>query len=318
MLLLNDQSLHGQYADVLSFSLALHTILQLAAFAKSKKMEVHVSPSLYNCEVMDKQVLLNCMHPLERNLRSSLIRFLDKNPKWDRHEDHKDEVWIECFSDLIQGTVLAEAAIRRLSNQDTAILSFDPSIYSEEVLDVAIGDMDSQARTLLKIMSITKLSQLEAWLTAIVKPIGQWAELRDWTAENCKGIRLAPTALDRLGSHPFSGGSCSRLQDLLLVLNELAQSREAETGKLSAKGMEIKQKHFVGEKAWFSDSSETEKRMFKDELTFPHPSNPGEYIFAPWHGKVKIGQLRIHYDDNLGLPEHPLDVVYIGPKITKT
>lgn len=85
---------------------------------------------------------------------------------------------------------------------------------------------------------------------------------------------------------------------------------------LNAEGLEIQQNHFVGDKAWFTDSSDGEKREFKNELTFPHPERPGETLFCTWHGKVKTPQMRVHFAYPLKRNE-PLYVVYIGPKITK-
>lgn len=76
------------------------------------------------------------------------------------------------------------------------------------------------------------------------------------------------------------------------------------------------QLHFTGDKAWFSDSSSTEKSDFRKELTFRHPMNAGEYLFCTWHGKVKTPQLRIHFSWPIRASD-PLYVVYIGPKITK-
>lgn len=80
--------------------------------------------------------------------------------------------------------------------------------------------------------------------------------------------------------------------------------------------MHLFQDHFVGEKAWFTDSSDAEKREFRTEMTFPHPTVPQERIFCPWHGKVKIQQMRVHFSYPIKRSE-PLYVVYIGPKISR-
>ena len=74
--------------------------------------------------------------------------------------------------------------------------------------------------------------------------------------------------------------------------------------------------HFHGEKSWFSDSSDSEKRKFKQDLTFPHPERAQENLFCTWHGKVKTPQYRVHFSWSFGTD--PVYVTYVGPKITKT
>lgn len=89
-----------------------------------------------------------------------------------------------------------------------------------------------------------------------------------------------------------------------------------DRGKRTPEGHTLYQKHFTGDKAWFSDSSDTEKARFKNELIFKHPANPNEVLFCPWHGKVKTPQLRIHFSWPIR-EDQPLYIVYVGPKITK-
>ena len=89
-----------------------------------------------------------------------------------------------------------------------------------------------------------------------------------------------------------------------------------DRGKRTPEAHKLYQKHFAGEKAWFSDSSKSEKDDFEDELTFENPSVGGEFLFCSWHGKVKWPQLRIHFSWPVRAAE-PLYVVYVGPKITK-
>jgi hypothetical protein len=72
----------------------------------------------------------------------------------------------------------------------------------------------------------------------------------------------------------------------------------------------------MGGNPLFSDSSDTEKLDFRNELTFRHPDQPGRSLFCPWHGKVRHLELRVHYTWS-GRAGEPLYVVYVGPKITK-
>lgn len=76
----------------------------------------------------------------------------------------------------------------------------------------------------------------------------------------------------------------------------------------------------VGDRARFTDSSDTEKRdrQFARAMTFTHPETGGS-VFCSWHGKIQTPAYRIHFEwpmpDN---QDRKLFVAFIGPKITKT
>jgi len=116
-----------------------------------------------------------------------------------------------------------------------------------------------------------------------------------------------------LQPQPFVSGACTRIVVLLKVLDEYAQCFD-KAGKRTNKGDEIHDIYFKGDKACFSDSSSDEKVKFKNELSFTLPNGSKE--LCPLHGKVKTPQLRIHF----AWPEQKganINIVYIGPKITK-
>lgn len=75
--------------------------------------------------------------------------------------------------------------------------------------------------------------------------------------------------------------------------------------------------HFSGEKAWFTDESEGNKKKFASQMTFVDPLNSSMKIFCPFHGKIKTPQYRIHFPWPMAQDEGVLRIVYIGPKITK-
>ena len=110
-------------------------------------------------------------------------------------------------------------------------------------------------------------------------------------------------------------GAAHRLTSLLDTLNQLKQSFD-DKGTLTAEGLRLYQDRFTGSRAWFSDSSASEKSEFQTGLTFRHPEINDEYLFCPWHGKVSASTLRVHFSWPVSSSE-PLYVVYMGPKITK-
>ncbi|MNJ70706.1 hypothetical protein D3C77_671840 [compost metagenome] len=99
------------------------------------------------------------------------------------------------------------------------------------------------------------------------------------------------------------------------MLQKFKASHVKDSGR-TREGDELYQTYFTGARAWFSDSSDREKRDFEQELKFVDPERPGEKISAPYHGKVQTPQMRIHFTWPV-TAEAPLHVLYIGDKITK-
>src|SRR5258707_479093 len=128
-------------------------------------------------------------------------------------------------------------------------------------------------------------------------------------------LLLSPDILNYLGGHPFHPGVAERIFALLGVLQYLAAETQDDQSFTSA-GREHWLKHSVGEKAWFTDESDRNKRDFRNELTFRDPETR-EASFCPWHGKIKMNQFRIHFEWPRPHGQKRIKVLYIGPKITR-
>ena len=103
--------------------------------------------------------------------------------------------------------------------------------------------------------------------------VRRWADLQPRLARySC--LRFSQDALGPLAGLPFSVGAARQILRRLDVLNRLVGAR-CEGGSYTAEGHRILQDHFVGDEAWFSDSSDTEKdqREVSREADFP-PSRP--------------------------------------------
>ena len=146
--------------------------------------------------------------------------------------------------------------------------------------------------------------------------LSPWSELEEAAQQRCPNLTFSMDSFQPLSGVPFNRGAAEHLLSRLEILEELKTSIDAE-GRRTVRGHEIYQKHFTGDKAWFSDSSDTEKATFQSALLFPHPVESGVQLFCTWHGKVKTPQLRFHFTWPVG-PNESLYVVYVGPKITKT
>ena len=112
--------------------------------------------------------------------------------------------------------------------------------------------------------------------------------------------------------HPYSASAGRKIRELFEVLQLLMTELDASSG-LSALGVQIREKYFVGERAWFTDESATRKKK-KQTFTFPDPDGGGTLV-CYWHGKVSTGSLRVHFEWPIERPSERLRVVYIGPHL---
>lgn len=316
MLYFNELSFHGQFASNAALEVALRQLLALRKRALESNVPMQTTRLVPQRPTIGQQDLRAAMGSIDRGLQRAVSLWLDRDgPFWEDGDRHSGSAWFECNEELVTESGLAEAAYRRLEGVDAVATAAHPSNWQATPLSVVFDD-GAGGRAEISVPSHVDLATLAPWLTNQEKAPDSWPGVANWARRRCQRLHLAADVLTPLAGHPFVPGAAERVQELLLVLNRLASLVKPEGSALTDEGVSLLQKHFVGEKAWFSDSSDAEKSEFRDELTFPHPTKAGEKVFATWHGKVKIGQLRIHYVHEFRADE-PVYVVYIGPKITK-
>ena len=142
-----------------------------------------------------------------------------------------------------------------------------------------------------------------------------WETLDERVRHEFMRLTFLQNAFEPLEGHPFVPSAAERVRVLLHTLNEFKGCFDRD-GRRNAEGHRLYENHFKGDKHWFSDSSRAEKDDFRKEMTFPNPDQPGQTLFCPWHGKVKIQQIRIHFSWPVR-SDTPLYIAYVGPKITR-
>jgi len=140
-----------------------------------------------------------------------------------------------------------------------------------------------------------------------------WAELLERANVRYRRLTFANNLLEPLTGEPFNTTIADRVLALLNVLDQLKGCYDANA-TLTAEGHQLLQAYFHGDRALFSDESDTNKRSFARQLTFRVPT--GEAIFCPYHGKISFRFYRVHHSWPIR-PDEPLYIAYIGPKITR-
>ena len=245
----------------------------------------------------------------------ALMQWLTRRgPFWEDVRQHSGENdLLEYNGEFVTDTAIGEAAYCLIHGIGRGLVSLEPSSWLISPLSVNWHD-NGHVRT-VEVLNYWDQDRVEAALESAPVPLGAWKDLEAVARMRCPNLTFAKDSFDPLNGHPFGKGAA---EHLLLRLNVLHVMKNCfnERGERTPEGHALYQQHFTGDKAWFSDSSDTEKVQFESDLTFVHPTKAGERLFCTWHGKVKTPQLRIHFSWPIRASE-PLYIVYVGPKITK-
>jgi hypothetical protein len=251
--------------------------------------------------------------PLEKR-RAWLYWMRKYGPHWEECRQHSDDDWLESNGDpLFTGRAIGEAAFCCMHGLDREVVSADPSDWLYSPIPVTWRKSETDLRA-VDVANRWTVESITDSLRSIKVRFHSWHSLEVGLRKSCDMLTFADDAFAPLFGRPFVQGAAERIQILLGVLNTLRGCFD-ENGHRTEDGNRIIEEHFSGGKAWFTDSSASEKREFESEMTFPHPLRTGEYLFCPWHGKIKTPQMRIHFSFPVSVSE-PLFIVYVGPKIT--
>jgi len=313
--LLNELSLHSQYHSERDFFESLKVIMACEKAIKEAGYHLYCSRELISREIMKnvefRQAIKNTG---DRNFIQFIVNWLSKNgPFWEEKRQHSEDDYFEYKTEVVTNQTLAEAAWRIANKHECHTVSFEPSDFNCSPLEVVWHQSDGKA---ILVPNFWQLLILTKFLKESVKPAKSWNDLINQCIKRYTNLTFADNLLDNLEPEPFSRTIAERIQLLLSYVNELNGCFD-ENGQLNKRGKEIIKNYFQGNKALFTDESDTNKRHFKEALTFRKP-HTNEKIFCPYHGKIKAGrQYRIHFNWPKEKPTEPLYIVYIGPKITK-
>lgn len=313
-LILNELSLEGQFNSHEQFHGALAEIIKIRGSARNCGVALLAHRNTLDRKVTIGASVRDSIGRLSREKRLSILLWLTRDgPFWDESRRHSMDDYLECEGQLVTDSGIGEAAHRVKEGGVAVLISLAPSSWQRTPLNVSVCDGDLNAA----FASISNYWTTDGLLALIrqTPKILSWAQLRVYATERYQDLTFHPECFDHLNGHPFVPAASKQIDNLLNCLQRMVRSF-TENGERTAEGHEIYQQHFTGEKAWFSDSSESEKSSFRTEMTFTFPGNEENAIFCPWHGKVKTPQIRIHFSWPIRYSE-PLFVAYIGPKITK-
>ncbi len=312
-LLLNDLSLHGQFPDVSDFRVAVGRIMEMRAIAQRFKREIYAHRKITGSRISTTISLFEALQEFPRDQKRAMLSWLTKmGPFWEDAAMHSSDHWLQCGDEIVTDTAVGEAAYCCAAGIDRSLVSFVPSNWKHSPLIVNVKHSDVRD---VAIQNYWNPSELENALQSTPAPTASWDDLERDARIRFQLLTFSSECFSYLNGQPFVPGAAKRILILLDVLNRLMGSYD-DSGQRTPEGSSLYQDYFVGAKARFSDSADTEKSEFRRQMTFRHPERPGRYLFCPWHGKINHPPYRIHFTWPIP-PGAPLYVVYVGLKITR-
>ena len=311
-LILNELSIHGQFHDLTTLRQAIGRIMTMRSIARRFGREIYCHTNASNATFSPGVPLVQLLSHVERG---PVLSWLGKQgPFWDDAPQHDPSEWFECDGEVVTDTGLAEAAYCSLTGIDRRTVSLSPSDWEYSPLTV-VWRRDSKPADYVSIGNYWDPPALEADLRQADPALESWRQLESLSLQRFQRLTFAADSFSYLQGQPFAPGAASRIISRLDVLDRLCASVDPD-GRRSPQGQRLYEDHFIGDRAWFSDSSDSEKREFRRRLTFRHPDDEGQYLFCTWHGKVNHPPFRIHFSWPV-TPGGKLYVVYVGLKITR-
>ena len=290
----------------------------LRAVAKRFGREVHCNRALLVSMPMRHVSMQQAIGSLavESERRAAMIWLTRGGPFWEDVRQHGEDDWLEYDGEIVTDTAVGEAAFRSMHSVHSGLTSFSPSDWNFTPVDVTWrGTAEWFSDRVTSLENWWSAAALEEALRNRELPIGSWERLRDVSTSRFDRLTFSEDCFAPLTGVPFARSAADRFLVLLDVLDRFSRAFD-EFGARTEEGHQIYQDHFTGDRALFSDSSDAEKRAFRDELTFVHPVDSASSLFCTWHGKISHLTLRLHFSWPVKA-EEPVYVVYAGPKITK-
>lgn len=314
-LLVNDLSIHGQFSDLALFRNAIDRVMAMRQIARRFGRELYCHRKVAYTQVTPTLVMPQAIQALGVNERQALMQWLGRHgPFWEDIRTHGPDDYLECRGNVVTDSAVGEAAFCCFHGMGRHLVSLIPSLWQFSPVSVSWIE-DSAVERTIEVVNHWDPDSLEVALQAAPVPIASWQHLEKVCASRYPNLTFFSNSFEELLGYPFFPSAAERILVLLETLSRFKGCHD-EHGQRTPEGQRLYQDHFTGDKAWFSDSSDSEKRDFRTELTFRHPTAEREPLFCSWHGKVKTPQIRIHFSWPIRANE-PLYVAYVGPKRTK-
>lgn len=308
----NDLSIHKQFRDLSSFCKALRGLMAMRKSARRFRREIYCHRALSMTEPLPGVPMQKALGRLLESEQRATMSWLARASTC----RHSSDEWLECQGEMVTDTAVGEAAYRKLQSVGCGLVSVTPSDWNHSPIEVTWRrEAERLEDRNMEVENWWDIAVLENKLKIVPLPLRTWDDLQTVLINRYPRLTFANDCFEPLSGIPFAKSSMERILKLFDILDQLASGFDA-AGNRTPEGHRIYKDFFTGKNALFSDSTDSEKSDFRNDLTFKHPSDTKKSLFCPWHGKERHGVLRLHFSWPIRFGK-PVYIVYIGPKITK-
>ncbi|CCK78584.1 hypothetical protein [Desulfobacula toluolica] len=316
----NDMSIDGQFKSHVDFKDILEPLLKLRFSEPYLYNHFYCSQGISQCIASGaKKVQEVILETKDTNYRRMALSWLTNGPFWNETRLGYENDLFTFQNEDVTDQGLGECTRRMMGGVFSNVFSFIGSRFEFDTSPLTvINGIEDEFWGKYEVKNFWELKQLTEEIQKLkpIKEYNNWSDVKEEIKGRFPSLHFSDNAMAPIGTTPFSKYIAERIFILLDVLNSIVNST-GENGELNQEGAELLANHFVGEKAWFTDESSKNKRNFKESLTFKDPSSLDKTIFCPWHGKIKVNQIRIHFQWPRPANQTNIKVVYVGPKLTK-
>lgn len=311
-ILFNERSLNDGIKSQEELHEEIKSVMIARQFLLKKDKNIYCHRNFINHQLSNNEKIIKYIMRFEKTDKIDVLTWLTKTgPFWDDNQLHSSEDSYFHLSENISGSSLAEAAACIYCDEERHTFSLKSESYNGERINIIWKNENENIE--LSIENHISVETLAQKTSLSTNNIESWDQLEKMARSEFKNLEFIKECFIPLNKLPFYKAASTSIMAKLSVLNILKDSFE-DSGKFTPQGQELYQQHFTGDKSWFSDSSESERKDFEKEMTFK--INEKEKRLCAWHGKVKTPQIRIHFSDPVE-KNNPLYIAYIGEKITK-
>jgi hypothetical protein len=324
-LMLNDLSLTRSFHDKASFLAALGSMIKMRAVAKQHGRDIYCHRSVASALIIENLTIQQAVQGMERDHRLAILTWLQRTgPFWDDEatRQHSGDDYLEFEDEVVTDTGLGEAAVRTWYGAEHHTVSLHSSPWCQTPLMVRLVQNGHPPDT-IPVVNHWAEGGLKTALEAAPPIVNSWERLAEILAARYTRLTFLPDCFTPLHGVPFVSAAAQRIQVLCKILDDFCGCFD-ENGQRTAEGNRLYGDFFMDKggdgkaqgKAAFTDSSDSEKNEFHNEMIFPHPDTRKKPLFCTWHGKIRASQMRMHFSWPVRAKED-LYIAYIGPKLTK-
>ncbi len=318
---INELSLQGQFETGEAFLCELQKVALVRWKLKEKASQLFCTRRVWQQPVTDGMHVFEAVTRIrDKNKKNLILGWLSKAGPFveDDRQDEPDD-YFEFEGEDVTDSGLGEAARRERVLDPSGVFSFTGGQidFARTPLNVLHGIPEDRLGN-INIQNLWDIEELQSRLSENRVPAGSWEALLEVCRERFDCLDISNDILKRsLRQEPFRHGVAEDVQCRLNVLQQVMTGRSVSDGSMTKNANDLWKQHSQGDRAWFSDESESNKHKFSKEMTFADPSDPSRPLFCPWHGKINQETFRIHFEWPVPLGQARLKILYIGRKITR-